>query len=64
MRFDTDNYEEIRQVFLDGIIDTQECVDYDVTEPMKKRRILWYRKQLGMLDDLLAEVKRLREVIE
>ena len=51
---DIDKYEEIRQVFLDGIIDTQDAEDYDVTD-------CWYRKQLMILDDLLAEVKRLRE---
>ena len=51
----TDKYEEIRQVFLDGIIDTQDAEDYDVTD-------CWYRKQLMILDDLLAEVKRLHLV--
>tara|TARA_R100000406_G_scaffold70758_1_gene51045 strand:+ start:345 stop:725 length:381 start_codon:yes stop_codon:yes gene_type:complete len=51
---DIDKYEEIRQVFLDGIIDTQDAEDYDVTD-------CWYRKQLMILDDLLAEVKRLSE---
>ena len=54
---DIDKYEEIRQVFLDGIIDTQDAEDYDVTD-------CWYRKQLMILDDLLAEVKRLSERVK
>ena len=50
---DTDKYESMRQLFLDFIDTASDEVDEEA-----------WKKKLTMLDELLAEVKRLREGIE
>ena len=50
---DTDKYESMRQLFLDFIDSASDEVDEGA-----------WKNKLTMLDDLLAEVKRLREDYE
>ena len=52
MMIDTDKYENMRLLFLDFIVTASDEVDEEA-----------WRDKLIMLDELLAEVKRLREVI-
>jgi len=50
---DTDKYESMRQLFLDFIDSASDEVDEGA-----------WKNKLTMLDELLAEIKRLREGIE
>ena len=50
---DTDKYESMRRLFLDFIDTASDEVDEEA-----------WRNKLTMLDELLAEVKRLREEVE
>ena len=50
---DTDKYESMRRLFLDFIESASDEVDEEA-----------WRNKLTMLDELLAEVKRLREEVE
>jgi hypothetical protein len=50
---DTDKYEGMRQLFLDFIDTASDEADEEA-----------WKNKLTMLDDLLTEVKRLRELIE
>jgi len=51
-KIDTDKYENMRLLFLDFIDTASDEVDEEA-----------WRNQLTMLDELLAEVKRLRELL-